>query len=159
MPRSCPKSSPNGWRRLFVDTDARVKPNALGAWRSVMATCNAPAGADDFVTRWLVLTRACVQPMTLTAAALAGLLAARAPGFNAGLFLLAAAGLLIAHGANNLLNDVFDERLGADTADYPRALYDTAPGAVWNELSRRDGASRASPQLRRPGHPDGPCCG
>jgi len=125
-----------------VDTDARVKPNALGAWRSVMATCNAPAGADDFVTRWLVLTRACVQPMTLTAAALAGLLAARAPGFNAGLFLLAAAGLLIAHGANNLLNDVFDERLGADTADYPRALY--APHPVLSGMSSRAAMVRAA---------------
>ena len=118
-----------------MDTDARVKPNALGAWRSVMATCNAPAGADDFVTRWLVLTRACVQPMTLTSAAIAGLLAVRAPGFSVWLFALAALGIVLAHAANNLVNDIFDESLGADTADYPRALY--APHPVISGMATR----------------------
>ena len=107
------------------------------AWRTAFATCNAPAGANDVVTRWLVLTRACVQPMTLTAAAIAGLLAVRAPGFNAGLFLLAALGLVVAHAANNLINDIFDERLGTDTADYPRALY--APHPVVSGMATRRG--------------------
>ena len=112
------------------------------AWRTALATCNAPAGANDFVSRWLVLTRACVQPMTITAAAIAGLLAVRAPGFNLGLFLLAAAGLFIAHAANNLLNDIFDERLGTDTADYPRALY--APHPVVSGIATRTALVRAA---------------
>lgn len=112
------------------------------AWRTALATCNAPAGANDFVTRWLVLTRACVQPMTITAAAIAGLLAVRAPGFSIGLFLLAAVGLLIAHAANNLVNDIFDERLGTDTADYPRALY--APHPVVSGMTTRTVMVRAA---------------
>jgi 1,4-dihydroxy-2-naphthoate octaprenyltransferase len=107
----------------------------LEAWRVVMSTCNAPAGSTDVVTRWLVLTRACVQPMTLTSAAIAGLLAVRAPGFSAGLFGLAALGIVLAHAANNLVNDIFDERLGADTADYPRALY--APHPVISGMATR----------------------
>jgi len=82
--------------------------NPLEAWRVVMSTCNAPAGASDVVSRWLVLTRACVQPMTLTSAAIAGLLAVRAPGFNPWLFLLAAVGIVLAHAGNNLVNDILD---------------------------------------------------
>src|SRR5215831_3981778 len=112
------------------------------AWRAAVSTCNAPEGANDFVSRWLVLTRACVQPMTLTAAAIAGLLAVRAPGFNLGLFLLAAAGLVIAHAANNLINDIFDEQLGTDTADYPRALY--APHPVVSGMATRATMVRAA---------------
>ena len=109
--------------------------NPLLAWKTVMGTCNAPAGANDLVTRWLVLTRACVQPMTLTAAAIAGLLAVRAAGFNGLYFGLAALGVVLAHAANNLINDVFDESLGNDTADYPRALY--APHPVLSGLATR----------------------
>ena len=107
----------------------------LEAWRVVMSTCNAPAGSTDVVTRWLVLTRACVQPMTLTSAAIAGLLAVRAPGFNPWLFGLSALGIVLAHAANNLVNDIFDESLGADTADYPRALY--APHPVLSGMATR----------------------
>jgi len=94
------------------------------------------------VTRWLVLTRACVQPMTLTSAAIAGLLAVRVPGFDPGLLLLAAAGLVVAHAANNLINDIFDERLGTDTADYPRALY--APHPVVSGMATRATMIRAA---------------
>lgn len=100
-----------------------------------MSTCNAPAGSSDVVTRWLVLTRACVQPMTLTSAAIAGLLAVRGPGFSVVLFALAALGIVLAHAANNLVNDIFDESLGADTADYPRALY--APHPVISGMATR----------------------
>jgi 1,4-dihydroxy-2-naphthoate polyprenyltransferase len=108
---------------------------AWRTWRTTLSTCNAPAGAADPISRWLVLTRACVQPMTLTSLAIAGLLAVRAPGFNPALFLLAAVGLVIAHAANNLINDIFDERLGTDTADYPRALY--APHPVVSGMATR----------------------
>jgi 1,4-dihydroxy-2-naphthoate octaprenyltransferase len=124
-----------------VTVDALSTTNPLNAWRVVMSTCNAPAGANDFVSRWLVLTRACVQPMTLTAAAIAGLLAVRAAGFNPWLFALAAVGIVIAHAANNLVNDIFDESLGADTADYPRALY--APHPVLSGMATRAQMIRA----------------
>jgi 1,4-dihydroxy-2-naphthoate polyprenyltransferase len=125
-----------------VEVQAGRVSSPPAAWLTALSTCNAPAGAGDLVTRWLVLTRACVQPMTLTAAAIAGLLAVRAPGFSLGLFLLAAAGLVIAHAANNLVNDIFDERLGTDTAEYPRALY--APHPVMSGMATRGSLVRAA---------------
>jgi len=73
--------------------------------------------------------------MTLTAAALAGLLAVGEPGFRPGLWALATAGLVLAHVANNLMNDLFDLGVGTDTADYPRALY--APHPVLSGLITR----------------------
>ncbi len=79
--------------------------------------------------------------MTLTAAAFAGLLALRAPDFNPTLYLLAAIGIILAHAANNLMNDLFDAAAGADTADYPRALY--APHPVLSGLVTRAGLLRA----------------
>jgi 1,4-dihydroxy-2-naphthoate polyprenyltransferase len=104
-------------------------------WRRVLATGNPPPGALDPVTRWLVMTRAAVLPMTLTSAAVAGLLAVGRPGFRPGLWALATAGLVLAHMANNLMNDLFDLDTGTDTADYPRALY--APHPVLSGLATR----------------------
>ncbi len=113
----------------------------LAAWRYALRTCNCPPGRVDAVTRWLVLTRACVQPMTLTAAVVAGLLAVRAPGFNLVLYLLAAIGIIVAHAANNLTNDLFDVEAGLDTADYPRTLY--APHPLLSGLATRAALFRA----------------
>jgi len=114
----------------------------LANWSTVMQTCNPPAGRVDAVSRWLVLTRACVQPMTLTAAGIAGLLAVHDPGFNSLLFGLAAAGIVLAHAANNLMNDLFDLDAGSDTAEYPRALY--APHPVLSGMITRAGLLRAA---------------
>jgi 1,4-dihydroxy-2-naphthoate octaprenyltransferase len=58
-----------------------------------------------------VLTRAAVLPMTIAA----GLLAVRQPGFETGWFLLALLGIVLAHVANNLMNDLFDTEVGQDT--------------------------------------------
>src|SRR5205085_1661885 len=55
------------------------------------------AGELDLVSRWLVITRAGVLPMTLTAGAIAGLLAARHHGFAAGWFALSFIGIALAH--------------------------------------------------------------
>jgi 1,4-dihydroxy-2-naphthoate octaprenyltransferase len=107
-----------------------------------MQTCNPPKGRVDRVSKWLVLTRACVQPMTITAAAIAGLLAVHTPGFNSFLFGLAAVGIILAHAANNLMNDLFDLDAGSDTAEYPRALY--APHPVLSGMITRAGLLRAS---------------
>src|SRR5436305_13513820 len=100
----------------------------LSNWRTVLATTNPPEGHVDPVSRWLVLTRAAVLPMTLTAALVAGLLGVNEPGFDWGLFALATVGILLAHAANNLMNDLFDLDLGTDSDTYPRALY--APHAL-----------------------------
>jgi 1,4-dihydroxy-2-naphthoate octaprenyltransferase len=99
----------------------------IGRWLEVLRTSNPPAGRLDPVSRWLVVSRAAVLPMTLTSGMVAGLLAVNRPGFRPGLFVAALAGIVLAHLANNLMNDLFDLDVGTDTATYPRALYSPHP--------------------------------
>ena len=81
--------------------------------------------------------------MTITSAALAGLLAAFADAsINWWLFALAAAGLVLAHCANNLMNDLFDLEVGVDSETYPRALY--APHPVLSGTITRRGLLAAA---------------
>ena len=97
-------------------------------WRYVLATTNPPRGRLDPVSKWLYLTRAGVLPMTLVAGAEAGLLAVyRGADVEWGWFALAATGLVLAHMANNLMNDLFDLGVGTDRVDYPRNLYSPHP--------------------------------
>jgi len=122
-------------RRLL----APPKAGRLASWAYALRTTNPPPGADprslDPVTRWLVVTRAAVLPMTLLAALVAGLLAVRADGFSWPLYALALVGLLAAHACNNLLNDLSDTDAGLDTASYPRAQY--APHPILSGMVRR----------------------
>src|SRR3954471_9519815 len=98
------------------------------AWLYALRTTNPPPGSTpDPVTRWLVVTRAAVLPMTVFAGLVAGLLAVRAPGFSWADFVLALVGITVAHTANNLMNDLADTQAGTDTAGYPRALYAPHP--------------------------------
>jgi 1,4-dihydroxy-2-naphthoate octaprenyltransferase len=98
------------------------------SWRYVLATTNPPPGALDPVSKWLYLTRAGVLPMTLVAGAIAGLLAVfRGASVSWGWFALAAVGIVLAHMANNLMNDLFDLEVGTDRDDYPRNLYSPHP--------------------------------
>jgi len=110
---------------------APPRPGRRGAWLYALRTTNPPpdrAIADlDGVTRWLVVTRAAVLPMTVFAGLVAGLLAVRADGFSAGLWALATVGIVLAHTSNNLLNDLADTDVGLDTESYPRALYAPHP--------------------------------
>jgi 1,4-dihydroxy-2-naphthoate octaprenyltransferase len=101
----------------------------LAAWSYAFRTTNPPEqGVVDGVTRWLVVTRAGVLPMTLTSGLIAVLLAAIAPVHVDWLNIaLAVVGIVIAHLANNLMNDLADTAVGNDTADYPRALYAPHP--------------------------------
>jgi 1,4-dihydroxy-2-naphthoate octaprenyltransferase len=103
---------------------------------------NPPAGELDQVSRWLVITRAGVLPMTLTAGAVAGLLAARHRGFAAGWFALSFIGIALAHVSNNLVNDLFDTDTGLDTGEYPRALY--APHPILSGMISRAALIRAA---------------
>ncbi len=114
-----------------------MRSRLLGNWRHVLRTSNPPAGRVDAVSRWLVITRASVLPMTITAAAIAGLLAAfHDESVRWGLFVLAAVGLVLAHVANNLMNDLFDLEVGSDSDTYPRALYAPHP-VLSGTISRR----------------------
>lgn len=114
----------------------------LRRWRHVLRTGNPPPGRLDPITRWLVLTRAAVVPMTLTSAAIAGLLGVGEADFRPGLWALATVGLVLAHVANNLMNDLFDLEAGTDTADSPRARY--APHPVLSGLATRRELARAA---------------
>ena len=87
----------------------------------------------DAVGKWLVITRAAVFPMTIWSGLIGGLLAVgaartggRAP-VDYGLLALAVVGLVLAHAANNMINDYFDMTGGIDTDDYVRALYAPHP--------------------------------
>ncbi len=116
----------------------------LGRWRYALATGNAPEGSLDAVTRWIILVRASVLPMTLTAGFVAGLLAWwNAEGAaDVGLWALATLGIVCAHMANNLMNDLWDLQVGTDSEQYPRALY--APHPVLSGMTTRRGlAARA----------------
>jgi 1,4-dihydroxy-2-naphthoate octaprenyltransferase len=97
-------------------------------WMQALDGCNVDDVAHaDAVSRWLVISRACVFPMTLFSA-LIGVLLAAADGYTQwGLAFLALAGLVAAHAANNLLNDYLDVKNGVDTEDYPRAQYSPHP--------------------------------
>ncbi len=111
------------------------------SWLHALRTTNPPPQTPmaelDLVTRWLVVTRAAVLPMTVFAGLVAGLLAVRAPGFSGLDFAVALTGIVLAHTANNLMNDLADTDVGLDTADYPRALY--APHPILSGLVTRRG--------------------
>src|SRR6478736_5983992 len=106
----------------------------LLAWKEILETANPPASRPlDTVGKWLVITRAAVFPMTIWSGLIGGLLAvdaARSSGgapVDWGLFLVAVVGLVIAHAANNMINDYFDTTSGIDTEGYVRALYAPHP--------------------------------
>jgi 1,4-dihydroxy-2-naphthoate polyprenyltransferase len=115
-------------------TDAGAR-SRVSAWRYALRTTNPPDGPIDAVTRWIVVSRAAVLPMTLVAGLVAGLLAVREPGFDWRWFALAVVGIVLAHLANNLMNDLYDTGAGSDTASYPRALY--APHPILSGLVTR----------------------
>ncbi|HEY7875843.1 MAG TPA: prenyltransferase [Actinomycetota bacterium] len=111
-------------------------------WGRIMRTCGCENTTElDTIGRWLLITRACVQPMTITSMAIAGILAAPHRAFDPFLFALAAVGSLIAHAANNMTNDYFDLTEGLDTGAYPRAEY--APHPVLSGIVTRGGLLRS----------------
>jgi 1,4-dihydroxy-2-naphthoate octaprenyltransferase len=116
-----------GWRELGA------------SWRQILAQGNlAPGRPIDPVSRWLLITRACVFSLTITSALIGGLLAAAtAPDPHWGWFALALLGLVIAHANNNMINDYFDTTGGVDTAAYTRALY--APHPLLSGLISKGG--------------------
>ena len=124
-------------------TDVAARQSSLTRnWRHVLRTGNPPSGHVDPVSRWMVLTRAAVLPMTITAGAVAGLLAVGQEGFRPALLALAVAGIVLAHMSNNLMNDLFDIDAGSDTEEYPRALY--APHPILSGMISRKGLVTAA---------------
>src|SRR3954454_9608943 len=100
----------------------------LHKWNYVLATTTPPPGRLDPVSKWLYLTRAGVLPMTLVSGAVAGLLAIyRGDDVSWGWYALAVLGIIGAHMAHNLMNDLFDLGVDTDREDYPRNLYSPHP--------------------------------
>jgi 1,4-dihydroxy-2-naphthoate octaprenyltransferase len=100
----------------------------LAHWREALSGCNVDDAAEvDPITRWLVISRACVFSMTISSALIGVLLAAADGYYHWLLALLCLIGLVAAHAANNLLNDYLDLKNGVDTLDYPRAQYAPHP--------------------------------
>ncbi|GBD08982.1 1,4-dihydroxy-2-naphthoate octaprenyltransferase [Candidatus Thermoflexus japonica] len=111
-------------------------------WLEIYRTCNLRADRPmDPISKWLIIVRCCVFPMTFISAAIGGLLAAAAGRFEPLPFALSTVGLLLAHAANNMINDYFDLETGLDTAEYVRAQY--APHPVLSGLVTRGQLLRA----------------
>jgi 1,4-dihydroxy-2-naphthoate octaprenyltransferase len=115
-------------------------PAYFTRWRTIYQTANPLPGAPlDPVSRWMLITRACVFNMTLFSGLVGVMLAVQlgagvvAP-FDA---VLVVVGLLLAHASNNMVNDYFDTLHGVDTADYPRASY--APHPLMHGLVSKPG--------------------
>ena len=121
-------------------SETSVKPLTLGerfaVWRTVINTANLPEGMTrppDATSKWLVITRAAVFSMTATSGLIGGLLAIGAARLDGSvrvdwaLLALAIIGLVVAHAANNMINDYFDLEGGVDTEGYVRALYAPHP--------------------------------
>jgi 1,4-dihydroxy-2-naphthoate octaprenyltransferase len=89
----------------------------------------------DFVSKWLIATRAAVLIMTFISAAIAGILAFGAGSFHLDRWVLLAVGLVMAHALNNLLNDLTDTRKGVDKDNYFRTQYGSQPleQGLWTE--------------------------
>jgi 1,4-dihydroxy-2-naphthoate octaprenyltransferase len=110
----------------------------LHTWGAILTTQNLPDGAEmDRLSRWLLITRASVFPMTLTSALVGGLLACGHREADWSLFALALLGLIVAHAANNMINDYFDTDAGVDTDGYVRTQY--APHPILSGLISRGG--------------------
>jgi len=110
-------------------------------WKEVLTTQNlAPERGMDVVSKWLLIVRASVFPMTLTSGLVGGLLAVAGPtpvDARWGLFALALLGLVLAHAANNMINDFFDLAGGVDSAEYVRGQY--APHPILSGLISKGG--------------------
>ena len=99
-------------------------------WRYVMNHANMPDGVEmDWLSKWLIVTRAAVFSMTATSGLIGGLLAIGTVGVSVNYWYLTLSviGLVIAHAANNMINDYFDLEGGVDTDEYVRALYAPHP--------------------------------
>jgi len=128
-----------------VPTPATVGPAApaipaaatsrLATWKYILNTANLPEGMThpDAISKWLVITRAAVFSMTATSGLIGALLAVGAARLTGAVeinwlyLVLAVVGLVIAHAANNMINDYFDLEGGVDTDDYVRAQYAPHP--------------------------------
>jgi 1,4-dihydroxy-2-naphthoate octaprenyltransferase len=114
-------------------SEALKKPSRLnvGMWLKALKGIPRVSKEEwkelDLISRWLIATRSAVLVMTFTSAAIGGLLAYRAGQFDWLLWGCVVVGLLLAHAANNLFNDLIDYLKGVDRGNYFRAQYGPQP--------------------------------
>jgi 1,4-dihydroxy-2-naphthoate octaprenyltransferase len=93
--------------------------SALQNWSQILRTQNLSSDrAMDSVSRWLLVTRASVFPVTLTSGAIGGFLAAGHPHTHWGYFTMALFCLLLAHAATNMITDYLVVESGARADEY-----------------------------------------
>ena len=114
-----------------------MSTSAPQTWVHVLRTCNLPDDRPpDTVSKWLLISRACVFSMTLISVAIGGILAWLDGAFPIGTFALVVLGACLGHASNNMVNDLFDVQEGVDTEDYPRASY--APHPLLDSMVTRN---------------------
>ncbi len=89
--------------------------------------CRVPEGRGGGLATLIAAGRLCVVPMTVYAVSMGGLLAALEGSFSWPIFTAILVGFVLAHVADNLLNDLSDYRRGVDAPGYFRALYGPHP--------------------------------
>lgn len=137
-----PTSSSNSSTATETNLPPLKNISMLKSIRVVLSTCNFPEGQEkpDFISKWLLIMRACVFSMTVFSGIIGGMFAiftALIAGtdlltLNWLNFLLGVFAITISHATNNMLNDYFDLREGVDDNEYVRALY--APHPVLSGL-------------------------
>ena len=113
----------------------------LTTWRYVMNHANMPEGVKmDWLSKWLIVTRATVFSMTATSGLIGGLLAIGTVGVSVNYWYLALSiiGLVIAHAANNMINDYFDLQVGIDTGIFAKHGLTIAAQRLRNEHASLD---------------------
>ena len=99
-------------------------------WQLVKMDDKKEWDALDVISKWLIATRSGVTTVTIYSCIIAGLFAWRnstpSPLFFL-TWLVLTAGLFLAHGANNLLNDYTDFSRGIDKDNYFRTQYGVHP--------------------------------
>ena len=106
-------------------------------WQAIHRTANPLPGAPlDTVSKWMLITRSYVFEMNIYAGMVGILLALQFVVETTTLMYYEGAiiivGLILAHAANNMMNDFFDTLHGVDTKGYPRTEY--GPHALIDNL-------------------------
>ncbi len=105
----------------------------LRNWGEILSTQNLSSGrAMDPVSRWLLIARASLFPLTMTSGAIGGLLAVGNPDARWGCFVAALFALILAQAASNMINDYLDFETGIDPDEYRRVQY--APHSILSGL-------------------------
>lgn len=112
--------------------------STLQSWGEILRTQKlSPDRVMDPVSRWLLITRASVIPMTVISGAIGGVLAAGSSNAHWGNFAMALFGVILAHAANNMINDYLDFESGVDETEYARFQF--APHPVISGLISKTG--------------------